>query len=141
MYPGSSGEDDRKLVTISFLRRLDKKHVQGGVVDPEAFKCDPDGTGPSIHLRSTPLDTPEGVKDYQNKYRRESGDLFGVCEISKNKIPATCPAIHMPEDSEIFPFGNLHYELTPCPDEDAKKSIAFSAIILLNYVRATKGSQ
>ena len=117
----------------AFLRRFKKRHFENGVISPLAFECRLDETGLSFHIRRPPLDTDDGVGEYQLQFAYEkSGDLPGVCSCGDICFGGTGPP-QLKRLAETQPFANLHCELEPCPDADQRAHIARMAVMLRTY--------
>lgn len=123
----------------TFLRRIGKRSYHpGNEISQDVFICQSGEIGISLYLRSATLATSEGLREYQLAYRRKnSGDLFGVCELSEAIIPNYYQVVHTPEDTVNDPYGDLHYELQPCPNGEVALELAGKSKLLLPYMKST----
>ena len=119
----------------SYLRRFKKKHCTNGVFTPEAFECTHGELGLSFHIRKPPLETGQGILEYQAAFAYDSGDKLGICELSAHCFTGMNRPIPKKPTNHEEQYGEHHRELTPCPSDDQAAQLALCARKLLDFVK------
>jgi hypothetical protein len=129
----------------SFLRRAaGRNRIHAGVVHWKAFEPRENEQELSYTLQSADLKTDEGIDEFQEAKRLESGDLPGIClltflDLTRHIDPALPPRHEVDKDDEKY--GHLHC----CTDLPANKDVmdalaklATEHGVVRDFVRAKK---